>query len=94
MRSNRSQALSVVLALTPLLALPAVAHAATVTNPICPGESVLFNPDQGQDIVVPEGFKVSLFATGLNFPTGIAFRGDEPLRSLRFGIRTRLAQPM
>jgi glucose/arabinose dehydrogenase len=36
----------------------------------------LFNPDTGSDIVVPPGFKVSVFAKGLNFPTGIAFLGN------------------
>lgn len=53
--------------------LPAVAEAATVANPICPAETALFNPGNGEDIVVPSGFKVSVFASGLNFPTGIAF---------------------
>jgi hypothetical protein len=48
----------------------------TVGNPLCPGEEVSFNPGNGEDIVVPDGFKVSVFAAGLNFPTGIAFRGD------------------
>jgi hypothetical protein len=54
--------------------LPSAAGAATVANPLCPTETVLFDPGQGQDIVVPKGFKVSVFASGLNFPTGIAFR--------------------
>src|SRR5262245_27841226 len=54
--------------------VPCVADAATVTNPICPGESVQFNPGNGQDIVVPAGFRVSVFASGLNFPTGLTFR--------------------
>lgn len=54
--------------------LPSVAGAATVANPLCPTETVKFDPDQGQDIVVPTGFRVSVFASGLNFPTGIAFR--------------------
>ena len=58
------------------LALPGVAVAATASNPLCPGEEVSFNPDNGQDIGLPEGFKVSVFAKGLNFPTGIAFRGN------------------
>jgi glucose/arabinose dehydrogenase len=53
--------------------LPVFAHAATIANPICPAEAVLFNPGNGEDIVVPAGFKVSVFASGLNFPTGIAF---------------------
>jgi len=58
------------------LALPAAATAATVGNPLCPGEEVLFNPDHGQDIVVSQGFTVSVFASWLNYPTGIAFRGN------------------
>lgn len=51
-----------------------VALSATVTNPICPDNTALYDPGQGQDIVVPPGYTVSAFATGLNFPTGIAFR--------------------
>ena len=53
--------------------LPVAAEAATVSNPICPAETVLFNPGNGEDISVPQGYRVSLFASGLNFPTGIAF---------------------
>src|SRR5215813_14372308 len=60
--------------LTAALALPNAATAAS--NLLCPDEDVLFNPGNGEDIVVPDGFKVSVFASGLNFPTGIAFRGD------------------
>ena len=55
------------------LTLPVAAEAATVANPLCPAETVSFNPGNGQDIVVPAGFRVSVFASGLNFPTGIAF---------------------
>lgn len=55
--------------------IPVAAQAATtVANPICPDNTAFFDPGQGQDIVVPPGFKVSAFAVGLNFPTGIAFR--------------------
>ena len=39
--------------------LPIVAEAATVANPLCPAETVLFNPGSGEDIVVPPGFRVS-----------------------------------
>src|SRR5215472_4220692 len=55
---------------------PLAAQAApqTIQNPLCPTETALFNPGNGQDIVVAKGFKVSRFASGLNFPTGIAFR--------------------
>src|ERR1700704_3979236 len=49
---------------------------ADVANPICPAEVVHFNPGTGQDIVVPAGFKVSVFKAGLNGPTGIAFLGN------------------
>jgi hypothetical protein len=59
-----------------LLAQPAPVAAATVANPLCPTEVVFFNPVNGEDIVVPPGFTVSAFATGLNFPTGIAFLGN------------------
>ena len=76
MQLKCSHVLSAAFAFAPFLALPTVATAATVANPLCSGEKVLFNPDQGQDIVVPAGFKVSVFASGLNMPTGIAFRGD------------------
>jgi glucose/arabinose dehydrogenase len=53
---------------------PFAAQAATVANPLCPTETALFNPANGQDIVLPPGFNVSVFASGLNFPTGLAFR--------------------
>ena len=60
--------------------LPALVTAAqtppTATNAECPEEFVFYNPDNGDDIVIPSGFKVSVFARDLNFPTGIAFRGS------------------
>ncbi len=69
----------IVLAILALLLNPGPPHAtaATVTNPACPVESVLFNPGNGQDIIVPDGFKVSVFKAGLNFPTAVAFRGNK-----------------
>jgi len=63
--------------LVSLIALPNLAGAATVTNPLCPKEMANFAPGQGQDITVPDGFTVSVFASGLNMPTGIAFLGNE-----------------
>src|SRR5438876_10265135 len=48
----------------------------TRSNPNCPTETVFFDPGSGQDIAVPEGFKVSVFAKDLNFPTGIVFQGN------------------
>lgn len=49
------------------------ANSTTVTNPICTDNTALFDPGQGEDIVVPAGYKVSAFKSGLNFPTGITF---------------------
>jgi hypothetical protein len=74
MQLKRPLTLSGAIAFAPFLALPTAAQAATVANPICPTETALFNPDNGSDIVVPDGFKVSVFKSDLNFPTGIAFR--------------------
>lgn len=56
---------------------PSPATAADVTNPACPVEIVKFNPANGEDIIVPQGFKISVFKAGLNFPTSIAFRGNK-----------------
>ncbi len=67
--------LSFTFAIAIFLTLPAFVVAATVGNALCPGEDVSFTPGNGQDIVVPPGFKVSVFKSGLNFPTGIAFLG-------------------
>jgi hypothetical protein len=78
-----------VLGLASFPALPAVAQAATVANPLCPGETVSFNPGNGQDIVVPQGFKVSVFASGLNMPTGIAFIGNAYVLESGHGIPSR-----
>src|SRR5881392_2015560 len=58
------------------LTVPTLATAQTKGNPLCPGEDVFFDPGHGQDIVVPQGFEVSVFAKGLNSPTAVAFRGD------------------
>jgi len=53
------------------------ALAQTRGNAACPGEDVFFDPGHGEDIALPRGYKVSVFAKGLNFPTGIAFRGSK-----------------
>ena len=77
MRAKLSHALPAMLAFAPLLALPGIANATnTVANPLCPSETAFFAPGNGQDINVPHGFKVSVFASGLNAPTGIAFLGN------------------
>ena len=72
-RLARRLGLSFTFAVALFLTLPAFAVAATVFNPLCSNNTALFNPDTGSDIVLPAGFKVSVFAKGLNFPTGIAF---------------------
>src|SRR5213596_1844064 len=59
-----------------VLTVPALATAQTKGNPLCSGEDVFFNPGNGEHIVVPSGFRVSVFKSGLNFPTAVAFRGD------------------
>jgi hypothetical protein len=59
------------------LTLPAYVSAAPVANPLCPVESVFYNPSNGQDIVVPSGYIVSVFAKDLNFPTAVAFKGNK-----------------
>src|SRR5713226_4653659 len=58
------------IAITPVTAL------ADAANPVCPEETAFFDPGEGQDIVVPKGFKVEVFAKGLNFPTDVAFLGS------------------
>jgi glucose/arabinose dehydrogenase len=65
--------LSFMFAVAFLLAGPAFALAAEVANPLCTDNTALFNPSTGSDIILPAGFKVSVFRAGLNFPTGIAF---------------------
>jgi hypothetical protein len=47
----------------------------TAANPACPEYKVFFDPGNGEDISVPSGYKIEVFATGLNFPMSIAFRG-------------------
>src|SRR5213083_3821965 len=73
-RVDRVSWLLMTVALALLLTVPTLVAAAP--NPLCPGEDVFFNPGNGEDIVVPTGFKVSVFAKGLNFPTAVAFRGN------------------
>src|SRR5882672_387289 len=46
-------------------------------NPVCPNERVQFNPGNGEDIVVPTGYRVEVFAKGLNFPTDVVFLGSK-----------------
>ena len=53
------------------------AASADLSNPVCPAETVHFNPGNGEDIVVPNGYRVEVFAKGLNFPTDVAFLGSK-----------------
>src|SRR5690242_20582777 len=78
MQLKHSHTLVAGFVLAPFLALPTVAQAATpvVANALCKVETAFYAPDQGQDINVPPGFKVSVFAKNLNMPTGIAFLGN------------------
>src|SRR5262245_38114094 len=55
--------------------MPAGVHAQLAGNPACLGEEVFYDPGNGEDIIVPHGYKVEVFAKNLNFPTGIAFQG-------------------
>ena len=71
-----AQNLGYLLVISTGLMLPSIAVAGTAGNPLCPGEEVSFDPGNGEDIIVPGEFMVSVFAKGLNFPTGIAFRGN------------------
>src|SRR5262245_46832306 len=76
MDSRAARVLIASSALTLMIVSPSPTHAATVGNPICLVETVLYNPGNGEDIVVPSGYHVSVFAKGLNFPTAVAFRGN------------------
>ncbi len=44
-------------------------------NPICPNNTAFFDPSLPPGITLPAGYKASVFASGLNAPTGIAFKG-------------------
>jgi len=73
--SPRLSRIAAALAVAGIAAVP-VAALADGVNPNCTGESVFYNPGNGEDIVVPRGFKVEVFAKGLNFPTDVAFVGS------------------
>src|SRR5215471_16355511 len=77
MHGVKPRVLGVACAVALMAMLPALAAAATVVNPLCPNNTAQFNPDAAPSIVVPSGFKASVFAKGLNQPTGIAFRGNK-----------------
>src|SRR5437660_6465498 len=76
MQVKRSLAFIAALAVTPFLSLTAVAANNIVANPICTDNTANFNPTLSPSIVLPSGFTASVFVSGLNFPTGIAFLGN------------------
>ena len=67
-------AITAALVLAGIASSPSLVFAAT--NAACPEEKVFYDPRHGQDIIVPEGFKVEVFRKDLNFPTAIAFKGS------------------
>jgi hypothetical protein len=80
MELKRLYAITAASALAPLLALPNMAAAQTVSNPStppdCMNNTAFFNPTLPPSINLPPGFTASVFAAGLNMPTGIAFLGN------------------
>src|SRR4051794_41658207 len=69
--------IAVGLALAGMAAVPVAAWAQDKANPVCPNEKAHYNPGHGEDIIVPRGFKVEVFARDLNMPTDIAFVGNK-----------------
>src|SRR5712691_8746396 len=69
-------AVAAALLLAGLAAAPLAAWAQK-SNPVCPTETAFYNPGHAEDIVVPKGYKVEVFARDLNFPTDVAFVGDK-----------------
>src|SRR5256885_1649828 len=72
----RLKPLAAALLLAGIAAAPAAALA-DASNRVCPRESVFFDPGNAEDIVLPKGYKVEVFAKGLNFPTDVAFLGGK-----------------
>ncbi len=80
MKPKLSYVVCTSLAVGMLLGLPAVSEAQTVSNPStapdCMNNTAFFNPSLPPSINLPPGFTASVFAAGLNAPTGIAFLGN------------------
>ncbi|HEY2540361.1 MAG TPA: hypothetical protein VGI28_12865, partial [Stellaceae bacterium] len=80
MKPKLSYVLPTTLAVGMLVGLPAVSKAQTVSNPStapdCMNNTAFFNPQLPPSITLPAGFTASVFASGLNMPTGIAFLGN------------------
>ena len=75
--SRKWLSLSIFVALLAIAQKAASDTGTTRSNAACPVETVFYDPGNGEDIVVPEGYKVEVFARDLNFPTGLAFVGDK-----------------
>jgi hypothetical protein len=79
-RSKLTHVLSGALAAALLPALSSVVNAQIVKNPStapdCMSNTAFFNPILPPSIGLPAGFTASVFASGLNMPTGIAFVGN------------------
>ena len=82
MQVIRLQTSASAVALATLLALPGISWAAstTIANPTplpqCMDNTAFFDPTLPPSINLPPGFTASVFASGLNAPTGIAFLGN------------------
>lgn len=74
---QKLSSIAVGLALAGMAAVPVAAWAQTKSNPVCPNETAHYNPGNGEDIAVPKGFKVEVFARDLNMPTDVAFVGNK-----------------
>lgn len=70
MRKSHPQILIAALAVAPILALPAVAQAKIVANPLCPDNTAFFDPTLPPSINLPDGFQASVFASGAQCPNG------------------------
>src|SRR3979490_3097879 len=70
-------ALAAALLIAGIAAAPLAAWAQTKSNPVCPTETAFYDPGHAEDIIVPKGYKVEVFARDLNFPTDVAFVGDK-----------------
>ncbi len=77
LRRGGKDAVAAALLLAGIAAAPLAAWAQTKSNPVCPAETAFYNPGHAEDIVVPKGYKVEVFARDLNMPTDVAFVGDK-----------------
>ena len=79
MQCKRLSILTTAVVFAPFLPLPAAANNVVTnpsTSPQCMSNTANFNPTLPSSINLPPGFTASVFASGLNMPTGIAFLGN------------------